>query len=362
MPIDDHIREQPAVLRRVFADVPDTLTALLPALPARISSLTLVGSGTSRHALMAAERLLGRRFGCPVSVSGPLAFLAGAAARPGGTSVALLLSQSGASTTTIDAVAAARARGMTAVVLTAERGSPIASVDGLRVFLPIGPEPVGPKTKGYTASIAALLCLATVTAEVPAMRRAAERAIATLESALPGWQARATQLAHRYRDARLVMLLAEGDHLATAHEAALKITEMSGIAAAAFDIEEGLHGRFHALGADSPAFFIARAGDEAARARSAVRTLEALGVPAHVMTIGGAAPGQGSPQDDLPIEIPADTWPGLDLLPAIVPFQWLARELAIACGRTPEAMRYPGLSERLGIKRSHPRGSGPRRR
>jgi fructoselysine-6-P-deglycase FrlB-like protein len=148
------------------------------------------------------------------------------------------------------------------------------------------------------------------------------------------------------------MLLAEGDHLATAHEAALKITEMSGIAAAAFDIEEGLHGRFHALGADSPAFFIARAGDEAARARSAVRTLEALGVPAHVMTIGGAASGQGSPQDDLPIEIPADTWPGLDLLPAIVPFQWLARELAIACGRTPEVMRYPGLSERLGIKRS----------
>src|SRR5512134_1436294 len=104
MRIDDYIREQPVVLRRVFAEVPDALARLVPALPAGMSALTLVGSGTSRHALMAVERLLARRFRCPVSVSGPLAFIADSPPGTDATSTALLLSQSGASTTTIDAV------------------------------------------------------------------------------------------------------------------------------------------------------------------------------------------------------------------------------------------------------------------
>jgi fructoselysine-6-P-deglycase FrlB-like protein len=70
-----------------------------------------------------------------------------------------------------------------------------------------------------------------------------------------------------------------------------------------------------------------------------------------VIAVGGTSPGAAGPRDDLTVPLPANGWPGLDLLPAIVPLQWLARELAIACGRTPEAMPYPGLSERLGIKR-----------
>jgi glucosamine 6-phosphate synthetase-like amidotransferase/phosphosugar isomerase protein len=40
----------------------------------------------------------------------------------------------------------------------------------------------------------------------------------------------------------------------------------------------------------------------------------------------------------------------LDLLSAVVPFQLLAWHLAREKGIIPEKMRYPGLSQKLGIK------------
>ena len=44
------------------------------------------------------------------------------------------------------------------------------------------------------------------------------------------------------------------------------------------------------------------------------------------------------------------TGAALDLLGAIVPFQWLACELAMRRGLPPERMRYPDMSSRLRIK------------
>jgi len=40
----------------------------------------------------------------------------------------------------------------------------------------------------------------------------------------------------------------------------------------------------------------------------------------------------------------------LDVLDAVVPFQWLAAHLALRRGMVPEAMHYPGLSKALAIK------------
>jgi hypothetical protein len=47
---------------------------------------------------------------------------------------------------------------------------------------------------------------------------------------------------------------------------------------------------------------------------------------------------------------PAGSLPELDLLSAIVPFQYLGWHLAREKGIVPEAMRYPGLSQKLKIK------------
>jgi glucosamine--fructose-6-phosphate aminotransferase (isomerizing) len=44
--------------------------------------------------------------------------------------------------------------------LTAERHSPIGAIARRLIEIPVGPEPVGPKTKGYTASVLTLILVA----------------------------------------------------------------------------------------------------------------------------------------------------------------------------------------------------------
>src|SRR5687767_3858570 len=108
--VEAYIHEQPAVLRRIFDDVPALVAAVQPELPARPGGVVLIGSGTSGHALMAVRALIARRLACPVFVCGPLAFIAEAPMSAAADSLAIVLSQSGASRTTVEAVGVARAR------------------------------------------------------------------------------------------------------------------------------------------------------------------------------------------------------------------------------------------------------------
>jgi glucoselysine-6-phosphate deglycase len=344
VPIAEFVREQPEVLRRVAAEVPAQVARLRVALPSSPQAVALVGSGTSRHALLGVESVLGRRLGCPARVVSPIAFIADDTRADG--ALAVILSQSGASATTIAAVPAARARGMATLVLTAEAASPIARAGGPCVVMPIGPEPVGPKTKGYTGSVLALLCVAAVLGgepDVAALVREAHAVADGIAASLDHWGGATTALARRHAHAPYVMLLATGRHHATVEEAALKITEMAGMPAAAFHTEEALHGRFHALTAETPVFLVATAGRDLELARHTATVLTKVGVPAHVLAIGEA--------NALAIEVPPLTAvPELDLLAAIVPLQQVALALAHARGVAPEHMRYPRLSEMLGIK------------
>jgi len=68
-------------------------------------------------------------------------------------------SQTGTSATTVQAVEHARRLGMRVITVTAEKESPIARVSPEMLVIPVGPETVGPKTKGYMASVLALLLL-----------------------------------------------------------------------------------------------------------------------------------------------------------------------------------------------------------
>jgi glucoselysine-6-phosphate deglycase len=346
-PIEEYIHEQPVVLRRVFADVPPVVAAVWPTLPPRPAAVTLIGSGTSGHALMAVRALIARRFACPVLVCGPLGFASESPVDAGEGTIAIVMSQSGASRTTVEAVGIAHARGMSTLVITAEADSAIAALPGPRLIMPIGRETVAPKTKGYTASIATLLCVA-LGADFARARDEAEAVVDALQADLLTWRRWSRRLADKYAGAAHVMLFAQGRHMATALEASLKMSEMSGLAASAFDVEEGLHGRFQALDQGSPAVFIAATPAETLLARSTIVTLTALGIPCELVTVGGE-----NASGTLAVRVPAATALGeLDLLPAVVPFQLLAHDLALARGVIPQSMRYPGLSAKLGIKTS----------
>jgi glucosamine--fructose-6-phosphate aminotransferase (isomerizing) len=155
------------------------------------------------------------------------------------------------------------------------------------------------------------------------------------------------EMARTFRGTDFVMAMGQGRHYATALEGSLKITEMSGIPAAGFETEEAFHGRFHGLSEKSLALFVTASTDQQEMAASGAEVLSRLGVGVHILNLGG----QPFSPFDCHMPWPAnDLLPELDLLGAIVPFQFLAWHLAREKGIVPERMRYPGLSQKLGIK------------
>ena len=341
MTIDEFIAEQPEVLEAVLAEVPGQLAQLEPIRPAR--PIYLVGSGTSMNALVAVEPLLTRLAPAGVRVRGPLAFLAETAAARKGKGFAVFLSQTGTSTTTVEALAHALSLGWRALTFTAARKSPIGEASEEMVVMPVGPEPVGPKTKGYTASVLSLILLARAMAGQEVNPGDFTTELSRLIAYARGVVA---ELAEMREGCDFFMVMGQERHYATALEASLKISEMSGIAAAAFDTEEAFHGRFHGLSSFSAALFVSGTAAQYEMATAGAAVLSDLGIASRVLNLAAALPGP----HDLPLPWPStDVCAELDLISAIVPFQLLACELARRRGFSPERMRYPDLSQRLRI-------------
>jgi glucosamine--fructose-6-phosphate aminotransferase (isomerizing) len=279
-----------------------------------------------------------------VEVLNPGAFMRrdwAAVAAAAGPVLAVVLSQTGTSETSVAAVRTAREAGLPVVAVTAERGSPIAGVAERLLHLPVGPEPVGPKTKGYTASLVALFALADWLDGRERGPQASRQAVAAL---LGQAGAPAEALAARLDGLDFLAVIGEGRHFGTALEASLKVTEMAGLPAAAFPLEEALHGRLHGPSPRSLCLWIAADEGELRTAAHAAEVMAALGVEILVLNLT-----ERSTLHDW-LRLPPLLAAPLDTVAAILPFQRLAEALARRRGLPPHRMRFPGLSQRLGIK------------
>lgn len=356
--------------------------------------VVLVGSGSSKNALVATAEAFQVAHRCPVLVEGPLEFLryvrgGGFVGSPAAETLAVVVSQSGSSTTTLEALEAAQDGGFRTVALTAEPDSPFGRAAAERVVLPIGREDIGPKTKGFTATEAMLVGIADATAAGGGASVAAggkhqvargtamtrlngsmlpdpERFEAWFEASLPGWERIGEELASRYATVDHVMVVGAGRHFGTALEGSLKIQEMAGMRASAFDLEDALHGRFHGLDERSLAIAVVGEPDDEQLAIAMANVLSGLGVAAEVLstvdlhehgTQGAGAGHEGAADEGAARvrrvgRVAGDRY--FDVLGAVVPLQVFAERAAHALGVDPDAMRYPEMSSRLGIKLTRP--------
>ncbi len=339
MTIDHFIAEQPDVLETVLAAVSAQLGSLEP-LPAT-RPVYLVGSGASMNALVGMAPLFGRLAPAGVRVRGPLAFLAEIPKGHRRKGVGIFLSQIGATAATVEAVRRAQTLGWRAVTVTAERRSPVGAIARELVTMPVGSERVGPKTKGYTASVLTLFLLARAFAGVAADLTGFTAELAQLIAYTRGAVA---ELAETCEGGDYFLVMGQDRHYGTALEGSLKLSEMSGVATAAFDTEEAFHGRFHGLGMFSVALFIAATAAQYDLATTGASVLADLGIRSRILNLAPSLPGP----HDIALPWPSTgRYPELDLISAIVPFQLLACELARRKGIPPERMRYPDLAERL---------------
>jgi fructoselysine-6-P-deglycase FrlB-like protein len=336
--IPGFIREQPDVVERCFA----TARAFRPPWPLEgLRAIALVGSGSSFNALQTVrQRFLCAKRG-PVLVYEPEDFTDDLASGVLEGLLVVILSQSGASATSVAALAASRAAGLPALAVTASAASPLGLQVGQVLVLPIGEEPVGPKTKGFLGSVAALIALAESLGAPPAPSLAVE----AIQVLIAPARAAAHALAGELGRVDTIFISGRRAFHGIALEASLKISEMAGIPCAAFPTEELLHGRLHGVTAESLVMMLCGGPDEVAEARR----VQAVMVRHGCRVIPVAASGTDWPPG------PAGPTAPWDAPALIIPFQWLAVALAEKRGLRPEAMRYGALSRELAIKLQDPR-------
>ncbi|MEV6348698.1 SIS domain-containing protein [Actinoplanes sp. NPDC051851] len=309
----DFIHEQPAMLRRLNDRV------LAPEPAAR--RVVLVGSGTSYHASRIAAPAFGNAVAGERAPTGERAPAFGSvlatipSEAPGLTADDLVIgvSQSGTSTGTLAVLRQARSAGARTVLVTAEPAPPF-TPDRL-VDIDCGPEPVGAKTKGFTATVHALRRLAGDARPVTAITG---ELIAS-----------AVEAARTVRPPTAVHIVTWGDWHPLADEGGLKILEMSLLPTEVWNVEEFLHGPHRRLCATS--LLVIVGGDEPPR-----RHADALASFVHA--IGAQALAVREKQEKG------------DVLGTVIDLQVLGVTLAEQRGISPEADPFPGFHSRLGSK------------
>ena len=308
-------------------DVPAAAAALADA-----SSVDLAGCGTSYFAGMAIAHVL-QEVGIPAQAHN--AFELAAYPPPADPRRALVaISHTG---TTPDAVAAARDRSAPTIGLTDAADSPLVRACDHALIGPGGMEPALPKTRsylttlqrGYTLALAAGAAHGAATAELDdALRGAPEVAATSL--AAEGIDA----LAQRFSRAGRIVVVGAGPEVATANEAALKITEAAGMHADAWEVEEAAHGTWASAEPDELAVLLAPRGRGAEAIRRIGRGLRAIGVATWVLGTDPEALAEADHATALP-ELPEPLAP----LASPLPLYRFAFELALARGANPDVMR-----------------------
>ena len=334
-PVAAYIRETPSVVVRTLAAVREQLASWEAVAGDRV---VLVGAGTSFNALtVAANSFATDRH--RVTVATPWSVLRDPTlmvSRP----LVVGLSQTGSSASTVAALEHASAMHLDTVAMTADSQSAIVQHARRMLLLPVGPEPVGPKTKGYAASLAGLFAFS----DWLARRSPRDVSAAELEHVLAGSGDAARTLAAELDDVDYIAIAGEDRHLGTAFEASLKIAEMSGVPTAAFAVEEMLHGRLHGLTARSLGILIAADAEQREACVRAANAMADHGVRIIVVNLTNAPT-----RHDWHFTV---DWPSrpFDAIAVILPFQQLAAAMSLRRGRAPHLMPFPDLASRLGIK------------
>jgi glucosamine--fructose-6-phosphate aminotransferase (isomerizing) len=312
--------------------------------------VTFVGRGTSLHAAIYGRYLVETELGWPSRLAA--ASVTTVYGRPihwsGGLVIAI--SQSGQGPDTIEVVEAARSGGALTVVITNDRGSPLAAAGEVVVPLDAGPERSLAATKTYVAT---LVIMAILVDRLAGARRYGA-CLATIPSKLEAvsdagraWLA-ASGIVSDVAGSAQTIVTSRGHDLATALEIGIKLQETSALFVDARSTAELEHGPIVLAGLGAPVLVIRPDGTMGRRVDGALERMRAIG--ARPWVIGGQeAPAPWAIVDpERSIQLPVDVPAALGPLLRVVPGQWLAEGVARARGRDPD--RPAGLTK---VTRTH---------
>lgn len=232
-----------------------------------IEQIYIIGSGTSYHSAVAAKPLIEKVLQMKVFVSYPIIFKDELIFNP--KTLVMGISHAGMSASTIYGLDKAAKMGMPTISLTAEKGTPIVEHGEANLYIEIGEETAGPKTKGYIGSIATLMIFGLKVAlrkgnitqaqfdDYLERMVAASDAIPEIAETTSKWyEANKEELLA----SRRIYVIGYDNCLADMLEGTLKICEAVRYSVQGFELEEFMHGIYHCIDKDTYMFYICSKG------------------------------------------------------------------------------------------------------
>jgi glucosamine--fructose-6-phosphate aminotransferase (isomerizing) len=247
------------------------------------------------------------------------------------------LSHTGTTPDVVAAVQEHRAGDRPAIALTDVPSSPLADACDGALVGPGGLEPALPKTRSYATALQRGYALALAVArrrgrQAPALAAALAEASDVAAALVRETETEVRRLAEAFAAAPRVVVIGGGPELATANEAALKITEAAGMHADAWEVEEAAHGTWASTGAGELAIVVAPEGRSSEHARRVARGMAAAGASVWVLGNGAAVAGA-----DAHTALPAVDELAMPLF-SVLPLYAFAYHLALLRGRNPDVM------------------------
>jgi glutamine---fructose-6-phosphate transaminase (isomerizing) len=329
----DAIYAQPGALRLVLRANADAVQEAAARLRT-MEQVLLFGIGTSWHATLVGELLLGRvgRLGHRVRALHSFEFK-NYWPEPDARTGVIVVSHRGTKRFSLEALAKAKAADGVGIVVTGK-----GSGDGLRVadvsLVTVEQEASAAHTVSYTTAMSLLAALAAALGGDAAVARQLEALPDQLATLLgqESWD----ELGARFKDRRCYYFVGGGPNTATAYEAALKMNEANHRATVGMNCEQFMHGPWAAIGPDDVLVVVAPPGPSYERILMAARAVREVGAPILAIVQEGDA-------DMASLAAETITLPEVDelLSPilAVVPLQLFTYHLALLFGVNPDTMR-----------------------
>ncbi|MFB3162371.1 SIS domain-containing protein [Neobacillus sp. 179-J 1A1 HS] len=341
----DCIFDQPQTMKKVIEMVPKEVEVILNKINGCFKKIYLVGSGTSLNAAKAAKSIMVDYLGSEIQVITPFDFNHYLSPKQLNSETLVIgISQTARSIATLTSIKRAREYGARTILVTAEKERPEANAAEFILDTWTGFEPVGPKSKGYTSTIASLYLFAAGLAKreldldpIPNF----------MEDILQRTRTKINDLIESFISVTSCVIISYGPNMATASEGALKISETLRIPVEVYEVEEYMHGPYHCLGEDSHIIFISPPGPGQARMKELIKFVQQYTEHTFIISNEDFIEEETT---GITLLLPKEVNEILTPLGYIIPLQYLASEVTRKMGRQPEASRHPQFHASLGSK------------
>lgn len=246
-----YIKEQPVLWQSMMENRKALFQETAEGLKERPERIVILGSGSSLIAAMAAAEFYQEMLSIETTAVVPTKLESLMRLLDPSETLMIAVSQSGKSTSTIQAVETCRARGFTTLGVTADETSPTAEKCSFHQQVACGEEVVGPKTKGMTGTVLTLFLLGMELGNVWGIACSAfgSRFLADMDLAIqaaPANLERCMEFCSKKQEllaclAHCIVISEDAGYYA-AQEGALKLLETLYIPVMAYEFEEYMHG------------------------------------------------------------------------------------------------------------------------